>query len=80
VGGDRARLGEHLPALDLLALGAAEERTGVVAACAEPRVLLNISTPVTTVFATWMDADDLDFSPILISPCRPGRSRRCRGP
>src|SRR4029078_8450464 len=82
---DRARLGEHLSALDLLAVRATAARGGAVApsrvvprrsapalspACAVSRVLLNISTPVTPVFAVsgWMPTISTS-SPTLTSPC-----------
>jgi hypothetical protein len=53
---DRARLAEHLPALDLLALDAAQEAADVVAGLPSSRILRNISTPVTTVVLVcgWM--------------------------
>jgi hypothetical protein len=50
VRGDAARLREHLAALDVVLLDAAQEAADVVAAWPWSSSLRNISTPVTTVF------------------------------
>ena len=46
---DAARLRQHLPALDFVALHATKQQAHVVARFREVRILRNISTPVTTV-------------------------------
>src|SRR5215210_3877839 len=59
---DRARLGEYLPALDLLALGTAQERTSVVAGLGVVERLLEHLEPGDDGLRDFgMDADDLDL-------------------
>src|SRR5215210_1039420 len=59
---DRARLGEHLPALDLFALGAAQERAGVVAGLGVVERLLEHLEPGDDGLRDLrVDADDLDL-------------------
>src|SRR5690349_21795283 len=66
VRGDRARLGEHLPALDVLPLDAAEERTGVVAGLRVVEGLLEHLEPGDDrLLGLRMDPDDLDLVPDL---------------
>jgi hypothetical protein len=55
VGLDRARLGQDLAALDLVALDAPQQAADVVAASPWSSSFLNISTPVTTTLrVAWM--------------------------
>src|SRR3954451_3842490 len=59
---DRARLREHLPALDLLALDTAQERPGVVARLGEvERLLEHLETGDDGLLGLLVDADDLDL-------------------
>ena len=59
---DRARLAQHLAALDVLALRCrAAAQPTLSPAWPWSSSLRNISTPVTTVFVRRADADDLDF-------------------
>src|SRR5204863_938711 len=62
VGRDRAGLREHLPALDLLALDAAEERAGVVARLGEvERLLEHLEPGDDGLLDLRVDADDRDL-------------------
>src|SRR5262249_62428761 len=59
---DRARLREHLAALDLLALGAAEERAGVVARLRRvERLVEHLDAGHDGLLGLVVDADDLDL-------------------
>ena len=57
----RARLAQHLAALDVLALRAAQQAPTLSPASPWSSSLRNISTPVTVVFVVGLQADDLDF-------------------
>jgi len=66
---DRTRLAENLAALDLLALGAAEQAADVVASLTLVGIFLNISTPVTTVVVVVLMPTISTVSPVLMMPC-----------
>src|SRR5581483_11113388 len=64
--GDRAGLREHLAALDLLALDAAEQRARVVAGLREvERLLEHLETGDDGLLDLLVDAHDLDLVPDL---------------
>jgi hypothetical protein len=71
---DRPRLGQHLPALDLLALGAAQQAADVVARLPSSSSLRNISTPVTTVLVVALMPTISISSPTFTARARRGPS------
>ena len=77
---DRAGLRQHLAALDVLALGAAQQRADVVAGLALVEQLAEHLDAGHDGLLRGADADDLDFLADL-DRCRArrGRSPRCRG-
>src|SRR5207237_8086049 len=84
VRGDRARLGKHLPALHILALGAAEKRTGVVAGLSEIEGLVEHLEPGDDgLLDLRVDTDNLDLVArldlALLDPvCDDGATARAR--
>src|SRR5437588_4049798 len=81
VGRDRARLAEHLPALDLLALGAAQQAADVVAGAALVEDLLEHFDAGHHGLLGLADADDLDLLTGLDDPLldTPGGHRAAAG-